>query len=187
MDALTALQKRVSCPRLTEPAPRGDILTNICKAALRAADHANLRPWRFLVIEGKAREALGQVFVAAAEQDDPDLSQAQRQRIKEKPLRAPMILVAIAHCRDNLKVPGCEQLISTGAAVQNMITAAFAQSVGAYWRTGSMAYHPKVAEGLGLAENEKIVGFVYMGTPVGTLKEVPELTPEAFFTTWTQN
>ncbi|TQV66323.1 nitroreductase [Exilibacterium tricleocarpae] len=184
MDALTALQQRVSSPRLTAPAPRGQALEAIFAAALRAADHANMRPWRFLVIEGEARHALGRLFVAALEADNPAVEAAQKQRVADKPLRAPMVLVAVARCRPHPKVPELEQLLSAGAAVQNMINAAYAQGVGAYWRTGSMAYDPLVAQGLGLEEGDKIVGFVYLGTPVGTQRPLPDLAVTDFFSHW---
>jgi len=184
MDALEALQKRVSSPRLVAPAPAGEKLQAIFRAALRAADHGNLRPWRFLVVDGDARNALGELYEQAALSDTPDLDDTQRQRFRAMPMRAPMVVVAIANCQDHPKVPESEQLIATGAAVQNMITAAFAQGVGAYWRTGALAYHPRVAEGLGLETNEHIVGFVYLGTPEGTAKPVPELQVEEFFSPW---
>ncbi len=184
MDALTALQQRVSSARLVEPAPQGEILQGILQAGLRAADHACMRPWRFLLIEGEARQALGSLFVAATRAQDAAADAAKLQRIADKPLRAPLILVAIARCRDNPKVPELEQLLSAGAAVQNMITAAYAQGVGAYWRTGSMAYDPRVAAGLGLEQGEKIIGFVYLGTPQGTQKPVPDLSVDDFVGHW---
>ena len=67
MDALSALHGRVSSPRLTEPAPQGDILENIKKAAFRAADHGRMRPWRFLVLDGLGLIRLGDLLVKSAE------------------------------------------------------------------------------------------------------------------------
>lgn len=184
MDALEALQNRVSSSRLVAPAPAGEPLQAIFRAALRAADHGNLRPWRFLVVEGDDRKALGELYEQAALADTPDLDESQRQRFRAMPLRAPMVVVAVANCREHPKVPELEQVIATGAAVQNMINAAFAQGIGAYWRTGALAYHPRVAAGLGLESNEQIVGFVYLGTPEGTAKPVPELQVADFFSPW---
>tara|TARA_R110001592_G_scaffold116143_1_gene317208 strand:- start:11823 stop:12383 length:561 start_codon:yes stop_codon:yes gene_type:complete len=184
MDALSALHGRVSCPRLIDPAPEDDVLKNIQKAAFRAADHGRLRPWRFLVIEREGRNQLGDLFIASAESCGDELTDKQRERIAKKPLRAPMIVVVIASIRDNPKVPEIEQIISAGAAAQNMITAAYAQGVGAIWRTGSLAYDKVVMAGLGLSDSEKIVGFLYLGTvPVKGL-EAPELQTEDYFQSW---
>lgn len=185
MDTLKALHNRVSVPALQAPAPQGDALYNIQKAALRAADHKILRPWRFLLIEGSEGLArLGQLFVRAKEAEGQPLDDLQSGIIAAKPLRAPMIVVAIAACRPNPKVPEVEQLISTGCAVQNMLNAAYAQGIGAMWRTGEFAYSRVVMEGLGLGADERIVGFLYLGTPKGDVKPPPEMSVEQFFVRW---
>lgn len=184
MEALEALHWRVSAPRVTEPAPDAGQREAIYRAALRAADHGLLRPWRFLVVEGEGLDRLGELSVRAAEADNPALSEPERQALRAKPRRAPLILVAIAACREHPKVPEVEQLLSTGAAVQNMLNAAFAQGLGAFWRTGWMAYHPVVARGLGLTEDERIVGFLYLGTPTKPPHRPNAADPAAHFQPW---
>ncbi|MCQ3830462.1 nitroreductase family protein [Microbulbifer elongatus] len=183
MDALDALHNRVSIGVLTEPAPKGAQRENIFRAALRAADHGNLRPWRFLVVEGSARNRLGEIYLAASA-DQEDLSEAQKDRIRAMPLRAPLVIVAITRLQDHPKVPFSEQRMSTAGAVQAMITAAFAQNVGAYWRTGALAENQQVANALGLADNEEISGFIYMGTPAKPPRPAPDLATEDFFADW---
>lgn len=181
MEALSALQQRVSSPKLCDPAPSAEQRQAIFQAALRAADHANLRPWRFIVVEGDARHALGALFLGVALSKTPELDEAQRAKILSKPLRAPLILVAVAPYAEHSKVPELELHLSCGAAVQNILNAAFALGVGAYWRTGSMAFSRQVNEGLGLATKDQIVGFIYMGTPDGRTKPVPTLNVDDFF------
>ena len=175
--AIDVLINRVSRGLLTAPAPSGDALTLIQRAALRAADHRQLRPWRFLTVEGAGLVRLGELFLAAKQGDNPALSRGP-------PLRAPMVIVAIASCVEDPKVPEVEQLLSAGAAVQNMLNATHALGFGAMWRTGDLASHPRVRDGLGLAANETIIGFLYLGTPQGPLREAPRLDPQAFFKTW---
>lgn len=184
MNALDALHNRISTPLLAAPAPGGAVLKNIQRAALRAADHRLLRPWRFLVIEGDSLDQLGQLFVAAKTPPGGELSDEEQARLAAAPRRAPMIVVAIADCRDTDKVPRVEQVISAGCAVQNMLNAAFAQNVGAIWRTGDFAYHPVVRKGLGLSDREQIIGFLYLGAPAGKIKPVPTLPIEQFFSHW---
>lgn len=184
MDALEALHRRVSAPKLIEPAPGPSQREAIYKAALRAADHGLMRPWRFLVIEGEGLDHLGNLCLRAALEDNPGLSAPERTAIQAKPRRAPLILVAIAACREHPKVPPIEQMLSAGAAVQNMLNAAFAQGLGAFWRTGTPAYHPVVTHGLGLSAEERIVGFLYLGTPAKPLHEPNPVNPEAFFHPW---
>lgn len=185
MDALFALHNRVSSGKLIDPPPSAGQRENIYRAALRAADHGCLRPWRFLEIEGDARERLGQVYLRAMEQSEGPLSEAKREKTLAMPLRAPLVLVAITTLQDHPKVPHIEQRQSTAGAVQAMITAAFAEGVGAYWRTGPLASDPLVAEGLGLAPNERIEGFIYLGTPKKPPREAPDLALADFFSSWT--
>lgn len=184
MDALAALHNRVSVPRLVGPAPSQQQQQALFKAALRAPDHAWLRPWRFLVVEGQGLDALGKVFLAAALADTGDLEQEALERIQALPQRAPMIIVAISCHRPHEKVPVIEQDLSCAAAVSNMLVAAHAMGIGAVWRTGWLAYHQAVREGLGLAEHEQLIAFLYVGQPAGNLKAVPELLPDAFFQGW---
>ena len=181
MEAIDALHNRISINRLQAPAPQGVVLENIQKAALRAADHGRLRPWRFLMIEGQGLDALGNLFVTA-KGFEPDSAEAEK--LAKKPHRAPMIMVAIAKQIEHPKVPFIEQTISAGAAVQNMLNAAFAQGVGAIWRSGELAFNPAVAEGLGLDANEQIVGFLYLGTPQVTPDIRPDLDTQGYFSRW---
>ncbi|WP_461534521.1 nitroreductase family protein [Spongorhabdus nitratireducens] len=180
MDAITALTQRVSVARLQAPAPTDDQLETLFAAALRAPDHMMLRPWRFIVIREDRREALGELYAKAALTEQPDLSPDAIDRFKGLPLRAPMLVAIVCSVTEHPKVPEIEQVLSTGAAVHGLLTAAHAMKIGAMWRTGSIGYSLVVAEGLGLKESEKLLGFVYLGTPVGKAKPVPELFAQDF-------
>lgn len=184
MDALDALHQRSSVPRLGEPVPSAEMLENIYKAAFSAADHAVLKPWRFLVIKGKSLEKLGDLFVEAGLEKDPDLLPNAVEKLRRKPMRAPLILVCISCYKSHPKVPEIEQDLSAGAATQNMLLAAFAQGLGAMWRTGSLAYNATVKRGLGLSAEEKIIGFLYIGTIDGGTKRPCEVDIESHFQDW---
>ena len=184
MDALTALHARNSINLLTEPAPSKQQLDNIIKAGLRACDHRSLTPWKFLLIEGDARAEFGDLMVKAKEAVDgsklaPDLAAT----LKKKPFRAPTILVVVAAIKEHEKVPEVEQLLSAGAAAQMMMTAAHAQGVGAIWRSGSMMFTDEMHRGLELEENDKIVGFIYLGK-AKIAKPLAELNTDDFVKRW---
>ena len=184
MDAIELLLNRVSTPMLSDPAPSDQQLDIIYRAALRAPDHGALRPWRFLAVKGESRAQLGTVFQQAALQDNPKLDEAKYTKLGNMAMRAPLVLVVIATISEHPKVPVVEQQVSAGAAAQNMILAAFAQGVGAMWRTGEMAYHPLVHERLGLTANEEVIGYLYLGALPERLKKVPELDPADFVSDW---
>lgn len=183
MDALEAIQTRNSAPRLKGAVEPGH-LEQILKAGFRAPDHALLRPWRILVIEGDARDRLGRLFAQAKLTHDPHLSTDALTKLKNKPLRAPVVLVVAARLTEHAKVPEIEQLLSAGAMAQNLMLAAHALGYGSMWRTGSMTYDQIVADGLGLAPNEKMIGFLYLGEIDGKQKKLPEHNPEQFVTRW---
>ncbi len=189
MDALTLLHSRNSAPRLREPAPTGEQLDNMYKAAFRAPDHAWLRPWRFLTITGGSRDELGKLFVEAAQQrrqqaGELALTEEEVAKLAAKPLRAPLIITVVATIKEHPKVPAVEQLISAGCAAHSLLLAAHAQGFAGVWRTGSNAFDPTVMAGLGLAPNEEIVGFLYLGTIDGNYKPLRELNIEDYCQPW---
>lgn len=184
MNALDALLQRQSCNKLTEPAPSPEQWQWIQQAALRAPDHARLRPWRFLVIAGQGREQLGDAMVALLLADRPQASMEEQQRVRSKPLRAPMIVVVIACIQQHPKVPVMEQVLSAGCAAHAMLLAAFAQGLGAIWRTGPLASDTRLHARLGIASGETIVGFLYLGTPQANLPAIERPDPDAYFKDW---
>jgi nitroreductase len=168
MQAIELLHKRVSCPLLTAPAPNADQLEVMYQAAARVPDHACLRPWRLLVLKDESLTKLGEVFLAANLAKNPDLTLEQQQKILDKPQRAPMIIIVVAKILEHPKVPEIEQIITAGCAGYAIELAAFAQGIGAMWRSGGMMFDQSVKLSLGLEDNEQIVGFLYLGTPKKT-------------------
>ncbi len=164
MDALTALLTRTSPVKLTGPGPTRVELRGMLEAALRAPDHGRLRPWRFIVVTGPARERLGEVLAEALRRRDPGAPEPLLQKERGKPLRAPVVVVVVASVvPDHPKIPRVEQLISAGTAAQNLQLAAHATGFGCMWRTGPAAYDPAVKNALGLAASDEIVGFMHIG------------------------
>ncbi|QQD19623.1 nitroreductase [Spongiibacter nanhainus] len=187
MNALTLLQQRSSSARLIEPAPSEAELNEILIAASRAPDHARLRPWRFRLVQGEAREHLGQVFADAAAVRNPDCSDSDLQRFKAQPLRAPLILVVSAVVVEHPKVPPIEQQLAAGCAAYGALLATEALGYAGIWRTGAHAFDRTVMRGLGMADNEEIVGFLYIGSRDGGRKTLPEPVLSEFVQTWTGN
>lgn len=159
---------------LGEPAPGGEALERILAAGASAPDHGKLRPWRFILIRGDARARLGEVFAAALVTRQPDAPQAALEQERARLLRSPLV-IAIAAKVDpaHPKIPAIEQILSAGAAAQNILLAAYAQGFGAKWVTGANAYDDHVKAALGLAPADHLVGFVHLGTIEGQPPAVP--------------
>jgi nitroreductase len=167
MNILDAIDARASAVRLGEPGPKPEHLARILEAGSRAPDHGRLSPWRFIVIEGAAREALGKAMAELRRSKAPPPSEEEIAREREKPLRAPVIVVVAAKITANEKVPEVEQVVAVGAAVENMFLAAQALGYGAMWKTGAPAYDPGMKKALGIDAADHIVAFLYLGTPLG--------------------
>jgi len=164
MQAIDALLKRRSAKTLVEPAPDDGALELLLECASRAPDHGRLRPWRFIVIRGAARERLGDLMADQLRRKQPSASPEALQRERQKPLRAPLI-IAVAAVRDAAaRIPPIEQILAAGAAAQNIMLAAPALGFGAMWKTGDAAYDDTVKVALGLEAADAIVGFLYLGT-----------------------
>jgi nitroreductase len=183
MDALTLLLTRHSQPRLTAPAPADEALENIKQAALRAPDHACLKPWKFIVCTGKGLDKLGDILQDSAISSDKE--QVSIDRALQLPHRAPMVIIAINQYKQHDKVPKEEQIAATACAVQSMQMAALVQGFAGIWRTGSYAQCPYVKQSLELNEDDEIVGFLYLGTSNMKALPKPVIDSDAYFTHWT--
>jgi nitroreductase len=184
MQALDLLLNRVSVPRLIEPAPDAAQREALFGAALRAPDHGGLRPYRFLTVEGEARNRMGELLAQVLIEKGGDVDEKALEKARSGPLRAPLVVVVIARLQDHYKVPKSEQVITAGCAAHGVLLAAYSMGVGAVWRTGELAYAPLVAKGLGLAADEEVVAFLYLGTPLNPPREAPKLDVAEFVSEW---
>jgi nitroreductase len=179
--------ERRSHPRLEEPAPDFEVLDSIFSASLRAPDHMHLRPWRFLTISGDDRKHLGELFVSHGKDSNPHAQQKEVDSAYAKAFRAPLIVVGIASYKSHPKVPDVEQAIATGGVMNNIGLAAYAHGFGSVWRTGAYAVSQVIKQGLGLIENEEIIGFLYLGTPTNRDRHIRPLVASDFFSAWPNN
>lgn len=163
-------RRSVVVRNLGEPGPSEDELTTMLQAAIRVPDHGRLGPWRFIVIRGENRTAFGKILGAAYRKANPDAIDELVEVEEERFERAPVVIAVASRVVKEHKIPEWEQILSSGAACQNLLNAAHAAGYAAQWITEWPAYNPDVAAGLGLGEDERVAGFVYIGTP----KEPPE-------------
>lgn len=187
MEALAALMTRhsVAPAFLDEPAPHDAALEQILAAGAAAPDHGRLRPWRFIVIRGEARARLGEVFVEALRRRSPDAPEPALAQERERPLRAPLVVAVAARiAKDHPKIPEIEQILSAGAAAQNILLAAHALGYGAKWLTGANAYDEHVKQALGLVADDRLISFIYLGTPTGEAPQVPHAGARAHTVEW---
>jgi nitroreductase len=165
MELFDAIDSRSSAGRLTAPGPSPAEIARLLQAAERAPDHGRLKPWRFIVLDGAAREAFATAAAASKRIRIPTLTEEQLAAEREKILRSPSIVVAACIAdRANTKVPEIEQVIAVGAAVENLFLAAHGLGYGVMWKTGAAAYDSAVKALLGLRPSDHIVAILHLGT-----------------------
>jgi nitroreductase len=181
MSALETLLSRRSIPAqcLTEPGPDATQLAVALDVAMRAPDHGRMQAWRFKLIRGEAKARFSDILVAATLARDPATPQRQLDKIRSRAQHAPLVIAVSARFRDNPKVPEIEQILSVGAALMNLLNALHAQGFGAIMLTGANIYDPAVARALGYGSDERLLGFVYVGTIGLLVPAAPERSPHS--------
>jgi nitroreductase len=159
------LLTRRSVKALAEPGPTPDELEAILTAAARVPDHKALAPWRFIVFEGEARRQFGEMLadeLQKTEKEPPSPVRLDTER--NRLLSAPLTIAVVSRVRETPGAPEWEQVLSAGAACQNLVIAANALGFGTQWVTRWFAYSPGVRARMGLADNERIAGFIHIGS-----------------------
>lgn len=165
-ETVDLLLTRRSAKALTmvEPGPSADELQTILTAGARVPDHGKLAPWRFIVFKGEARVAFGAELARIYGAAQPGATQDQIGFEANRLTRAPVVVAVISRVTPGIKIPEWEQVLSAGAVCQNMLVAATALGFGAQWLTEWYAFDTQVNALLRLQENEKVAGFIYLGS-----------------------
>lgn len=162
------INSRRSMGNLDAPAPTRAQIEAAIECAATAPDHKKLNPWRFIVTQGEARHQLGQALLEAAQEkaakEGEVLSEKDIKKTQSMPLRAPLIITVVTKIQAHKKVPPFEQMLSAGAAVQNLILALKAQGFSTVWRTGLLCNEPAVKAYFDVGPDDYVTAFVYTGT-----------------------
>ena len=163
---LLATRRSAYAPEMGEPGPTQSELEQILQLALRVPDHGKLEPWRLLLFQGDARKNFGAVLRDAYQRSHPDATKEELAFEAARFERAPVVVAVISSPRENPKIPEWEQILSVGALCQNLLLATNAMGYGGQWISEWYAYDSHINAALGLEAQERIAGFVYLGTSI---------------------
>jgi nitroreductase len=182
---LTSLNTRRSTPsrQLADPAPDHPTLLRMLAAACRVPDHGKRVPWRFLRIAGDARGLLGEALVARALERDPDASAATLDKDRNR-FQSPLVVAVVARLGADEKIPESERFSSASCVCFALLQAAQGFGFAAQWLTGWPAYDPQVLRLLGLSGDERIAGFIHIGTAESETRERERPDPAALLQDW---
>lgn len=155
--ALLSQRRSTKVAQLRAPAPSGADLEALIALAARAPDHGKLGPWRFVVIEGEGRARAGAALEAAAAEE-------RRESAAMLFARAPLCVMVVSSPKPSAKVPEWEQILSAGAVCYGLLIGAHAMGYAGCWLTEWPAFDARARAALGLADDERIAGFVYLGS-----------------------
>ncbi len=163
MDLYTAIRtRRDYTDPFAEVRPPREVIERLIDAATWAPSHRRTEPWRFHVLAGDARAAMGAAvadWLAASGEGTESQQQAARVRL----LRAPVVLVLSQVGSPGDEVRDVEDYAATCCALQNLLLAAEAEGLAAHTSTGVMVQFTGAKEYLGLAAHDRIVAYVYLG------------------------
>ncbi|MGQ4660079.1 nitroreductase family protein [Lysobacter sp. F6437] len=186
-DPLARLDARRSVPflQLQAPGPDPATLLRLLGSAVRVPDHGKRVPFRFLSLRGEARRVFGERLAARHAEVDPDASPALLDKDRDRYLHAPLIVVAIARLGEDAKIPEQERLLSAGCTCFALLQGAQALGFRGCWLTGWAAYDRGVADLLGLDADERVIGFIHLGTPKIEVPERDRPDPAELLREWT--
>lgn len=163
MDVFEAIFARQSVSKMRpDPVPREQI-EKLLAAAVQAPNHHRVRPWRFFVLSGEARNRLGDVMAQSYRQRLPECSVEAETVERLRPLRSPVVIAVAVDQPGEPKVKEIENVCAAAAAVENMLLAATGLGLAAMWRTGWAAFDPQVKAFFGLQPEQHLIGFIYVG------------------------
>lgn len=151
-----------------EPVPREKIV-RILEHAVWAPNHKVTEPWRFIVVNGKTKEELADIYrqvqIEKTKSDDPEVLAKVSQKGYKKLMSKPSVIGVV--CQKNPDpYRAREDYAATCCAIHNIFLAAWEEGIGMQWSTSGLTWHPEALKLLQVnPDTEEIVGFLYTGYP----------------------
>lgn len=183
---LLALRRSTLAREMVDPGPTDKELMTLLRIAARVPDHGKLGPWRFLIFKGSARAAFGDKLAAIFKEAQPEVDEERLEMERQRFTRAPVVVAVISKTQPHPKAPEWEQILSCGAACQNLLLAANASGYAAQWITEWLAYDKSVDSVLALGEGERVAGYIYIGSAKSQPTERRRANLEDRISYWTE-
>lgn len=178
------ITRRSGKPRdMVAPGPSDAQMDAILAATTRVPDHGKLAPWRFVVVGSDQRDRLSGLLTDAYRAEKPDAGRLEIEAMDQFARQAPALVVALSSPKTASKIPLWEQELSVGAACMQLLNAVHAQGFVGGWLTGWPSYSNAVRDAFGTAE-ERIAGFIFIGSPSRELEERPRPMPSDVISHW---
>lgn len=162
-----------------------EIIKELLDHAKWAPTHRYTQPWSFTVFTGDGTTKLATwQSTAYREMSGESFSQEKFDKLASRPLLASAIIAVSMKRDEEERDPEQEEIASVAMAVQNMMLLATAHGIGIYWSTGGLTYTQEMMEFLGLGDNDRFMGLLYVGYPEDEWPKKTRRRPVEYFTTW---
>jgi nitroreductase len=181
---MLALRRSIKVAHLADPGPDEATLTAILQIGARVPDHGKLGPWRFITLIGDARGAYGALVAKALAKRVPNLEGERLALEAGRFARTPVVIAVVSTAGPHAKIPEWEQVLSVGAVCHNIMLAARGFGFGAVWLSEWVAYDRDALALLGMSTDEKLAGFIYIGTTTEPPVERPRPDATTRISAW---
>lgn len=137
-----------------------EILTN----ALWAPNHGRMEPWHFTVFTGEGLKKLA-AFQSELYKSESGMAfkEITYAKLQQNPLKASHIIAIGMRRTTEKNIPEVEDIAAVACAVQNIYLSVTAYGLGGYWTTGGVTYMESAKNFFGLKEEDRLMGFFYLG------------------------
>ncbi len=140
------------------------IIKEILVNATWAPNHGKEQPWHFTVFSGEGLKKLAsfqsELYKELAGDNFKEITFG---KLQTNPLKASHIIAIGMKRSANKNIPEIEDIEAVACAVQNIYLSVEAYGLGGYWTTGGITYKEEAKAYFGLGENDKLLGFFYIG------------------------
>lgn len=151
-----------------------------------APTHANTEPWRFVVYSDEGVKKFCYDHAELYKQTTPaeKFIQATYDKFLHMGDMVSHVIAIYMKRGSNPNIPALEETAATAAAVQNILLGAQALDIAVLWSTGGRILHPAMKTYLGVAEEDVVMGVLYMGytdKPAGEGKRLVPLSEKVVY------
>ncbi|WP_272642405.1 nitroreductase family protein [Marinomonas mediterranea] len=180
MDAIEMLMSRRSYARgnLIDPAPNQAQLATILQAAMTVPDHGNIKPWRFIVVQGQGIQDLS---LLVQDKYAGSMSEQHLNAFVREIASTPMMIFVCSNLVLEHHVPVLDQQMAGAAACEHILLAAHALGFAGIWH--SLEADDGLHRLLNLKTEDSVLGVLSIGTPKRTSRAKRKSFTE-FTQTW---
>ena len=142
-----------------------EIVWQILENANWAPNHGLTQPWRYKVFTDTGLNKLADFQANLYQKLTPEskFKLEKYERMKTNILKSSHVIVICMVRQRSGKIPEIEEIEAVACSVQNMALTAAAYDICSFWGSGGITYTEELKQFLGLAEQDKCLGYLYLG------------------------